>query len=518
LAGIFLRGQQDPARAVAEFRGDHRFVADYLSGVALATLDDDVRDFLLRAAVLGRFTLDLCAHALGRADSAAMLDVLERANVLVARLDRGWFRIHPLLAEFARFHLSATDPAAEAEIHRRATQWYLAQGLVEEALDHALEAGDHELVAALVEEHNGPLFWGGRIRTLVRVVRKLPDSVVAEHPHAAMAAAISTTVIGHGAVERRRYLTMVSRARVDHPERVTLYVSGAAAMLRAMTIEGGVAAAVQDGRQAIVAARAGAGELSVSSLGGCALALFFAGDLREAAALATEAINLPEAARRPPGHALARSVLSMVESERGQIDRARGHAEVAKSLVGGIGNSRSWLGAHAAASLGSVHAAEGDLVQAELDFAYAERFFDDEVASVQHSWLLLMLARVRGRRGHLDEAWAALSTAQAALAELGDTGRLPELAAAVTRELEDVASRAAGGELVSAPTEAELAVLRLLVTALSAREIGGKLYISANTVHSHTRSLYRKLGVRTRAEAVARATAIGLLTQPESPR
>ena len=69
----------------------------------------------------------------------------------------------------------------------------------------------------------------------------------------------------------------------------------------------------------------------------------------------------------------------------------------------------------------------------------------------------------------------------------------------------------------SDPTAAELAVLRCLATGLSRREIGAKLYISLNTVKTHTRELYRKLGATSRADAVAHAEALGLLELTESP-
>jgi LuxR family maltose regulon positive regulatory protein len=71
--------------------------------------------------------------------------------------------------------------------------------------------------------------------------------------------------------------------------------------------------------------------------------------------------------------------------------------------------------------------------------------------------------------------------------------------------------------MLGPPSEAELAVLRLLASDLSIREIGGTLFVSANTVRSHTRALYRKLAVSSRADAVARAEALGLLGQTESP-
>ena len=64
--------------------------------------------------------------------------------------------------------------------------------------------------------------------------------------------------------------------------------------------------------------------------------------------------------------------------------------------------------------------------------------------------------------------------------------------------------------MLERPSEAELAVLRLLASELSARDIGAQLFLSANTVRTHTRAIYRKLGVNSRAEAVARATVLGL--------
>ena len=75
------------------------------------------------------------------------------------------------------------------------------------------------------------------------------------------------------------------------------------------------------------------------------------------------------------------------------------------------------------------------------------------------------------------------------------------------------APRAIQGAPVEPPSEAELLVLRLLQTALSQREIGASLYLSVNTVKTHTRELYRKLGVRSRDDAVARAVALHLIDE-----
>jgi LuxR family maltose regulon positive regulatory protein len=71
--------------------------------------------------------------------------------------------------------------------------------------------------------------------------------------------------------------------------------------------------------------------------------------------------------------------------------------------------------------------------------------------------------------------------------------------------------RAPAGLLLEPITERELEVLRLLNSDLSNREIATSLFLSLNTVKSHTKHIYSKLGVRARHQAVARAKLLGLL-------
>jgi LuxR family maltose regulon positive regulatory protein len=99
---------------------------------------------------------------------------------------------------------------------------------------------------------------------------------------------------------------------------------------------------------------------------------------------------------------------------------------------------------------------------------------------------------------------------------LSDVGRLRAIVDDLERDMGYARTRADRGELLTAPSDAEAAVLRLLVTDLSVREIAAKLYLSPNTVRTHIRAIYRKLGVSSRAEAVARATAHGLIDPPPS--
>ncbi len=119
-----------------------------------------------------------------------------------------------------------------------------------------------------------------------------------------------------------------------------------------------------------------------------------------------------------------------------------------------------------------------------------------------------------------------LSRSSPAVAAAGDRARAAELFGEAEALLGAAATPACsprGWPRRSAPpgsadrgqralSERELIVVRLLSGGLSEREIGQELFVSYNTVHTHVKSVYRKLGVSSRADAVARAREQRLLT------
>ena len=165
----------------------------------------------------------------------------------------------------------------------------------------------------------------------------LPMLVVG-NPQLAVGAATAATMIGH-ALERRRLLHLASRAEVEHPERRTPYVRAVAGMVRAAAVDTDVGQAVREGHRAAAIAEVEADDALVAALGGYACALYLAGESDQAWAAARRAVEHPDAARRAPGHAFARSTLALVAADRGQVEAARLHAS-ARSLVGAVGSSR----------------------------------------------------------------------------------------------------------------------------------------------------------------------------------
>jgi LuxR family transcriptional regulator, maltose regulon positive regulatory protein len=142
-----------------------------------------------------------------------------------------------------------------------------------------------------------------------------------------------------------------------------------------------------------------------------------------------------------------------------------------------------------------------------IEFAEAAGLAENAETSVAH----LTLGNVLLDLGHLDEAALAIRRGTELAARVPYVARETEATAANWRLAEAGSRRPATG-LVEQLTGRELSVLRLLPTSLTPREIAAELYLSLNTVKTHTRSLYRKLGVQTRHEAIEQARQKHLLS------
>jgi LuxR family maltose regulon positive regulatory protein len=102
-----------------------------------------------------------------------------------------------------------------------------------------------------------------------------------------------------------------------------------------------------------------------------------------------------------------------------------------------------------------------------------------------------------------------LDEARAILVLRPSLGVLTEQVAVLKDEIEAMPEAAGGG--TSGLTRAELRLLPLLSTHLSFREIGERLFVSRNTIKTQAISVYRKLGVSSRSDAIARASELGLV-------
>jgi LuxR family maltose regulon positive regulatory protein len=154
LAGLSLRDAEDVPAFVAAFDGCERLVTDYLVQEVLDRQPPEIRQFLLATSILERMNASLSAAVSGVADGQAVLQHLERQNMFLVALDRRreWYRYHHLFGDLLRRQLALQNPALLATCHARASDWYAANGLLREAVEHALAIPDDERAAAMLEQ------------------------------------------------------------------------------------------------------------------------------------------------------------------------------------------------------------------------------------------------------------------------------------------------------------------------------------------------------------------------------
>jgi LuxR family maltose regulon positive regulatory protein len=410
---------------------------------------------------------------------------------------RSWYRYHHLFGRLLLHELAHEDPDAIPELHRRAASWYRGAGSVPEAVHHALEAGDIDEARELVAEHWNTYFNQGRLATVDGWLDRLPAEIVAGDARLCIARAwlaLDRRLVG----DVERWLEAAEQliqpeARVD------------TAVLRAVYHFkiGDLGTAQVAARNALELADEDA--VFPRTAAACILGItaYWAGE-RDGA---TEALEAAVDLARPGGNDLAAAYalgyLALVETDRGGLAAAEELAARAlhQSDEPGFREHFVLMAAHLA--LGRVHVQRTEAQPAEAAAARALALALRGGGNIELAAAQLVLAEAKRLEGNTEAAEALGREANELLGTCRDAGVVGRAAAPAEPEERDR----------DAPqlTEREHAVLRLLATNLSQREIGGALYVSLNTVKTHTRGIFRKLDASNRREAVERARALRLI-------
>jgi LuxR family maltose regulon positive regulatory protein len=234
------------------------------------------------------------------------------------------------------------------------------------------------------------------------------------------------------------------------------------------------------------------------------------GDAAAADASMEDAAELGNRYGAIPTVSVALAERSVFAMERGDWADARTFAQEARSVVqgGGLRDYMTSILAYAAAARVGLH--EGDTAQAKRDLASAHRL---RPLTSRATPYMAVQARLELARAHL--TLGDLAAARLLLREVGDLLRRRSDLGVLTDEAEDLQThlRAISGGTPGASTltTAELRLLPFLPKYLSFRQIGDQLHLSPHTVKTQAISVYRKLGVTSRSEAIERAVALGLL-------
>jgi LuxR family maltose regulon positive regulatory protein len=507
LAALSLRERPDRHRAVTGFAGDDRLAADYLRDELLSRLDPEQLDFLCGASVLDTLTGHVCDAVLDRTGSGGDLRRLSRSNALVAVIDTtdGTYRCHPMLTRMLRAELHREDPVREAELHRRASDWFAFRGDADRAIDHAIEAGDIARAGELLWSGAANHVLGGRKDKVRSWLDRFPREQICAHPTLSLTAAAFHLAAG----ERDLTEHWTATAERATSEASSPAVLAGVAVMRAAVARDGIVAMAADASRAYALAPEDSPWLSL-----CCLLQGVANHLqgdREAARSALEEGARRGAIAAPGIQVLCLAQLALLALEEGDWEQGPLLASRALAQV-----ERCRLAEYPTCAL--VYAVSA-LVRAHRDRiedAQADRQRAAELLGmlVDHvPWYEIetrvVLARATLRLGDVTGTRRLLAEAGRMPARTRDAMVLREWIDDLWSQLDAFSVTALVGPL--SLTTAELRVLALLPTHLSFPEMGRRLHVSANTIKTHAHAVYRKLGVCSRSDAVVRARETGLL-------
>ena len=502
LAALSLTGKADKHSLVAAFDGTSAHVVDFLSSEVLAAYEPELQSFMLHTSVLERLCAPLCDAVLGNDGSAAALDALSRSNLFLIPLDdqRRWFRFHHLFAQILRVELERREPALVPELHRRAFEWHVASGTTDEAIHHAVSAHAYREAGQLIAETWVYYANVGRTTSVLDWLLRFPAESLETDARLLLVKAWVSALLGREGDMRAAVARAVELGGLSDGPLPDGFASleSSLSSLQATFAWGDVTALLEHGERSLELEGPDSPWRPVLTWA-VGWGHYCNGDLDEAERWFQETMLIAPPVDQWIVGTAAIADLSLIAGVRGE------RAEQLRLAIRAIDVARE-RGLIDGIEVGEVHTAHGvalaehghpeEALPALEKGVFARRLWGQPLDLADG---LISLASVSAAVGDRERAEEVFDEAEAILAGCADPGALPERLAAARR-----GPRAAGSEL----SERELTVLRLLGSGLSEREIGRELFLSFNTVHTHVKSVYRKLGVSSRADALARAKAL----------
>ncbi len=506
LATLALRGRDDAAVRAAGLSGDQRQIADYLVEEVLERQPEHLKSFLLGTSILDRMTAPLCDAVLGIDDAAGSLEGVARSNAFVVSLDdhREWYRYHHLFRDLLRAELKRRHPELLPVYLRRAAGWCERHGSPGETFAYAHGAGDLAHAGRIALASRDEFASRGQIESLRLWLDRCTDEEIESDAQLSIAAAWVFGFLGDAA-RARRFLVTAEGALLDlgSADEASSFRSALASLRSAMAPDGipqmlrdaelGVASEKKMGMQCPLSTRCAMGAAYVL-LGRPQEAIAV---LRESLALSTDRPELSHT------RVFALGYLVFAATELGERRDAQRWAVEAGWLVSQQHLHDTIYGAIAYAVGALAHNQRGDQTEAARQLENVRRL---RALLRAGPWLNADLAlRCADISLDLGEVAGALEHAQVAgdvLQGYPDAGTLPA-------RLQRLQARIRRGHDYGL-TPAELRLVPFLRTHLSLQDIADRLHLARPTVKTHVASIYVKLGVTGRSDAVEVIEQAGL--------
>ncbi len=381
LAAISLDTHPDPDLFVKELIAEDSALTCYLVDEVLNVQPPEVREVLLVTSILDHVSAAVAVELTGDEQAAGILAALVRTNALVQPIGSGWYRYHTLFAEMLRLRLRYEHPDRVVALHRRAARWYERNGMLTDAVRHAVAAGDWPLAAGMVidglaiglmmEPQDGQCLTGEFASMPTGQAWSSPQPYLVS---AAMALAAGQHETCAAALAAADGLLACLPAGEQAPARLSAAVIRLTVCLRTGDLTA-AAAAVSRAELMLGQVRGGTlaryPDLSWRVLSGRAAVELWSGHLDEAARLLEAELTAEAASGCEYERASLTGRLALAEALRGRLGRAAGLAGMAVSMA----SEHRPSGPAPLVALAWVHLARNELREARTCVKQADAAF-----------------------------------------------------------------------------------------------------------------------------------------------
>lgn len=184
LIGLSLQGREDTAAFIEDFKGDNRYIMDYLIEEVLKVQTEEVKEFLLHTSLLEQLSGPLCNAVLERTGSQSVLEMLENNNMFIVSLDadRKWYRYHHLFADLLKQRVLLKEQLVINGLHVKASDWFERNRMFPLAIQHMLQTEHYEKAIQLLVDITENMWENGQHASIISYGELLPDEIIKANP------------------------------------------------------------------------------------------------------------------------------------------------------------------------------------------------------------------------------------------------------------------------------------------------------------------------------------------------
>ena len=512
-AGVYLFGLVEPLDQSMQTTPDIR---EYLVTQMLSSQSPADQEFMRRTSLLSHLEGSFCDYVTQENSGQERLERLANSSLLIMPLDQAGdrFRYHHLLQAELGSLLERHEPReAVAALHHRAMEWTARQGEISEAIHHAVRADDIEAAIHLVAANWYAYIMTGRVRSAYHWLSSFSANDLRTKPRLALAAAMISAFAGYPR-ESREFAAAAEAISYAGEGFVgaASYESSVAIMRSGIAADGPVSA-LADVRRAVELEPLDSPyrPLVVAMLG----TFIYSTVLQDADAYPLLLEGAKAATGPPETAAYALANLALLHAWRNDEEAALTYARQAIQRIDEVNVGGLMLYGLPYAIAAKLSLSRDGLAESRRLLRNAQQA--ERAASNAAPFDSMVLRTTMAEACvAMDELGLARTYAERALGNLAVmsegglvANRLDHVIRMINRagfQTDDPAE-----PTVPLLSSREVQVLSLLTTNETLAGIGRRLYISRNTVKTHTSRIYRKLGVTDRHQAVAAARRLTLI-------